>query len=72
MPSNGWQPMGQIATGVTTDHAKAQFVDFTADTHAGYILADKDTAGSATVYGWNGGDQGNGWTNIVKVAHGGV
>ncbi|MGW5851048.1 FG-GAP-like repeat-containing protein [Streptomyces sp. NPDC055254] len=70
--ANGWQVVGQIANGVTLDHTKVQFVDFTADTHADYILADMDTAGSATVYGWNGGDSGNGWTNIGKVAHGGV
>ncbi|MFD3547887.1 FG-GAP-like repeat-containing protein [Streptomyces sp. NPDC058655] len=72
VPNTGWEVAGQIASGVTTDHTKVQFVDFTADTHADYILADKDTAGSATVYGWNGGDKGNGWTNVGKVAHGGV
>ncbi|MEU9031894.1 FG-GAP-like repeat-containing protein [Streptomyces sp. NPDC048383] len=72
--ANGWQWVGQITTGATTDHTKVQFVDFTADTHADYVLADKDTAGSATVYRWNGGDTSgpNGWTNIGKVAYGGV
>ncbi|MFE1714353.1 FG-GAP-like repeat-containing protein, partial [Streptomyces sp. NPDC058728] len=72
--ANGWQWVGQITTGATTDHTKVQFVDFSADTHADYVLADKDTAGSATVYRWNGGDTSgpNGWTNIGKVAYGGV
>ncbi|MGW5851050.1 FG-GAP-like repeat-containing protein [Streptomyces sp. NPDC055254] len=72
VPVNGWQFKGQIASGVTTDHSKVQFVDFNADTHADYILAGTD--GSATVYGWNGGDATgpNGWTDIGKAAHGGV
>ncbi|MEW2372532.1 FG-GAP-like repeat-containing protein [Streptomyces sp. NPDC006656] len=68
--ANGWKPIGQVASGVTTDHTKVQFVDFNADTHADYILGG--TNGSATVYGWNGGDVpgGNGWTNIGLVAGG--
>ncbi|MEV6688456.1 FG-GAP-like repeat-containing protein [Streptomyces sp. NPDC051130] len=72
VPSNGWLVMGQIATGLTTDHTKVQFVDFTGDTHADYVLADAN--GGATVYGWNGGDKAgaNGWTNVGKVAYGGV
>ncbi|MFE3073095.1 S8 family serine peptidase [Streptomyces sp. NPDC059247] len=72
VPGGGWQSVGQIATGVTTDHTKVQFVDFTADTHADYVLAGTD--GSATVFAWNGGDPAgtNGWTHLGKVASGGV
>ncbi|MGW1769510.1 FG-GAP-like repeat-containing protein, partial [Streptomyces sp. NPDC002073] len=66
----GWQVAGRIASGVTTDHTKVQFVDFTGDTHADYIHMGADN--SATVYAWNGGDPSgpNGWTNIGKVAYG--
>ncbi|MFD9335393.1 FG-GAP-like repeat-containing protein [Streptomyces sp. NPDC060028] len=65
---NGWQVVGQIATGLTTDHTKVQFVDFSADTHADYVLAG--AGNSASVYAWNGGDPGNGWVNLGKVASG--
>ncbi|MEU4352027.1 FG-GAP-like repeat-containing protein [Streptomyces sp. NPDC023838] len=68
VPNTGWQGMGQIATGLTTDHTKVQFVDFDADTHADYVLAG--TAGSATVFAWNGGDGHGGWTDLGKVASG--
>ncbi|MFD3538189.1 FG-GAP-like repeat-containing protein [Streptomyces sp. NPDC058662] len=68
--ANGWEVVGQIANGITLDHTKVQFVDFTADTHADYILMGAD--GSAIVYAWNGGDSGNGWANLGKAAYGGV
>ncbi|MFG2999365.1 FG-GAP repeat domain-containing protein [Streptomyces sp. NPDC048340] len=64
----GWKPMGQIAVGLTNDHPKVQFVDFDADTHADYILGDANNG--ATVYSWNGGDGGNGWNGLGKVAGG--
>ncbi|MEV6952465.1 FG-GAP-like repeat-containing protein [Streptomyces sp. NPDC051183] len=67
-PGNGWQVVGQIATGLTTDHTKVQFVDFNADTHADYVFAG--AGNTATVYAWNGGDPGNGWINLGKVASG--
>ncbi|QES51959.1 esterase [Streptomyces venezuelae] len=69
---NGWQAVGQIATGLTTDHTKVQFTDFNGDTKADYVLMGAD--GSATVYAWNGGDPagGNGWIGLGKVAYGGV
>ncbi|MFD3538188.1 FG-GAP-like repeat-containing protein [Streptomyces sp. NPDC058662] len=65
--AGGWTAAGQIATGVTTDHTKVQFVDFNADTHADYILAGTD--GSAAIYAWNGGDAvgSNGWTHLGTV-----
>ncbi|MCX5078982.1 FG-GAP-like repeat-containing protein [Streptomyces sp. NBC_00424] len=68
VPNTGWQVVGQIANGLTTDHTKVQFVDFNADTHADYILAGPGN--SANVYAWNGGDKGNGWTDLGKVASG--
>ncbi|MFE2478757.1 FG-GAP-like repeat-containing protein [Streptomyces sp. NPDC059389] len=68
VPNTGWLTVGQIATGLTTDHTKVQFVDFNADTHADYVLAGPGN--SATVFAWNGGDKGNGWTDLGKVASG--
>ncbi|MFD7784993.1 FG-GAP-like repeat-containing protein [Streptomyces nojiriensis] len=68
VPNTGWQVVGQIAFGLTTDHTKVQFVDFNADTHADYVLAGPGN--SANVYAWNGGDKGNGWTDLGKVASG--
>ncbi|MEU8844470.1 FG-GAP-like repeat-containing protein [Streptomyces roseus] len=70
VPNTGWSVVGQIASGLTTDHTKVQFVDFNADTHADYLLAG--TGGSASVWLWNGGDKSgsNGWTGIGKVASG--
>ncbi|MFG2335359.1 FG-GAP-like repeat-containing protein [Streptomyces yangpuensis] len=70
VPNNGWNVVGQITGGRTTDHTKVQFVDFTADTHADYVLAG--TGGSASVLAWNGGDPAGdkGWTDLGKVASG--
>ncbi|MEV6673676.1 trypsin-like serine protease [Streptomyces sp. NPDC051162] len=66
--SNGWQNLGKVATGLTTDQNKAQFVDFNGDTHADYVLGD--TNSGATVFTWNGGDGAGGWIGIGKVATG--
>ncbi|MFJ7160021.1 FG-GAP-like repeat-containing protein [Streptomyces sp. NPDC101118] len=70
--ANGWKAVGRIATGVTTDHHRVQFADFTGDTHADYVLGGSGTDSGATVYGWNGGDPAGaaGWTNVGKVATG--
>ncbi|MFJ5809115.1 FG-GAP-like repeat-containing protein [Streptomyces sp. NPDC093093] len=68
VPNTGWQVVGQIAAGLTTDHTRVQFVDFNADTHADYVLAG--AGNSASVFAWNGGDKGNGWTDLGKVASG--
>nr|WSW48165.1 trypsin-like serine protease [Streptomyces sp. NBC_01001] len=68
VPKDGWKVVGRIATGLTTDHTKVQFVDFNADTHADYLLAGP--GGSASVFAWNGGDPGNGWIDLGKVASG--
>ncbi|MER5935229.1 FG-GAP-like repeat-containing protein [Streptomyces sp. NPDC002054] len=70
VPNNGWNVVGQIATGVTTDHTRVQFVDFNADTHADYVVSGNGN--SASVWLWNGGDPagGNGWNGIGVVASG--
>ncbi|MFF9850420.1 FG-GAP-like repeat-containing protein [Streptomyces litmocidini] len=70
VPNTGWKVVGQIATGLTTDHTRVQFVDFNADTHADYVLAGDGN--SASVWLWDGGDPagGNGWNGIGVVASG--
>ncbi|MFF9050222.1 FG-GAP-like repeat-containing protein [Streptomyces erythrochromogenes] len=70
VPDNGWNVVGQITGGRTTDQTKVQFVDFDADTHADYVLAGNGS--SASVLAWNGGDPAgaNGWTDLGKVASG--
>ncbi|MBB4945248.1 V8-like Glu-specific endopeptidase [Kitasatospora gansuensis] len=65
----GWTSLGQIATGLTTDQNRVQFVDFNGDKHADYVLGGASDS-SATVFAWNGGDSGNGWNNLGKVASG--
>ncbi|MGW2253258.1 FG-GAP-like repeat-containing protein [Kitasatospora sp. NPDC001660] len=66
----GWQALGRIATGVTTDHTSVQLVDFTADTHADYLRTDAD--GHVTAYANNGGDPSgpDGWTYLGQIAGG--
>ncbi|WKK25752.1 FG-GAP-like repeat-containing protein [Streptomyces olivoreticuli] len=66
--SNGWQNLGKVATGLTTDQNKVQFVDFDGDTHADYVVGD--TNNGAVVFAWNGGDGAGGWTGLGKVATG--
>ncbi|MFB7663237.1 FG-GAP-like repeat-containing protein [Kitasatospora sp. NPDC056138] len=68
----GWQSIGRIATGVTTDHTGVQLVDFTADTHADYLHTEAD--GRVTAYANNGGDPAgaNGWSDLGEIATGNV
>ncbi|MFD5143087.1 FG-GAP-like repeat-containing protein [Streptomyces sp. NPDC058401] len=62
----GWHLAGQTASGLTTDHARVQLADVTADTHADYLLQEPDTA--TTVYAFNGGDPAPvGWTDLGKI-----
>ncbi|MEV6951134.1 FG-GAP-like repeat-containing protein [Streptomyces sp. NPDC051183] len=64
----GWRPVGQIATGVTTDHNQVHIADFDGDSHADYLVAGPN--GSLTGYLFNGGDPNGGWTYIGTVAGG--
>ncbi|MCB5164524.1 FG-GAP-like repeat-containing protein [Streptomyces bambusae] len=68
--SNGWQGIGQVATGLTNDRNRVRFADFDGDGKADYFLINTD--GSVEVYLNQGGDPagGNGWKHIGKVAHG--
>ncbi|MGW4162551.1 FG-GAP-like repeat-containing protein [Streptomyces sp. NPDC004788] len=66
----GWDFVGTVATGATTDHTRVQLGDFTGDAHADYIMAGD--GGSAEVYAWNGGDiaSTHGWIWLGRVATG--
>ncbi|MGW5345539.1 FG-GAP-like repeat-containing protein [Streptomyces sp. NPDC004050] len=68
--AGGWQALGQVTAGFTTNHQLVQFGAFTADANADYILAG--TNESAKVYAWNGGDKAstNGWIPLGVVKAG--
>ncbi|EAU69455.1 FG-GAP-like repeat-containing protein [Stigmatella aurantiaca] len=64
----GWAPIGQIATGLTTDSNRVRFADFNGDGKADYLLID--TNGSVQVYLNRGGDGRGGWEPIGQIAGG--
>ncbi|MEV7447143.1 FG-GAP-like repeat-containing protein [Streptomyces sp. NPDC091204] len=64
----GWQNIGQVATGTTSDRARVRFADFDGDGKADYLaIADN---GAVTVYLNRGGDGHGGWTLLGQVATG--
>ncbi|WP_406193938.1 FG-GAP-like repeat-containing protein [Kitasatospora sp. NBC_01560] len=67
---NGWQGIGQVAQGVTTDRARVRFADFDGDGKADYTVVNPD--GSVNVWLNHGGDKAgsNGWQPIGRVATG--
>ncbi|WP_116199737.1 FG-GAP-like repeat-containing protein [Amycolatopsis circi] len=64
----GWQPLGQIATGLTTDPARVRFADFDGDGRADYLLLEPN--GAVIVYLNRGGDGHGGWQSLGQVATG--
>ncbi|WP_369780070.1 FG-GAP-like repeat-containing protein [Streptomyces sp. R33] len=68
--TSGWQDVGRVATGVTTDRTRVRFADFDGDGRADYLLISAD--GGVTVYLNKGGDVSgpNGWQHIGQVAWG--
>ncbi|MCC0097659.1 FG-GAP-like repeat-containing protein [Streptomyces flavotricini] len=64
----GWEDLGQIATGLTTDRRRVRFADWDGDGRADYILISE--TGSVTVYLNRGGDGHGGWGLADKVAVG--
>ncbi|MFB7911885.1 FG-GAP-like repeat-containing protein [Kitasatospora sp. NPDC056076] len=64
----GWQDMGTVATGVTTDLSRVRFADIDGDGRADYNVINAD--GSVTTYLNRGGDTGGGWQNIGISATG--
>ncbi|GAB2699666.1 FG-GAP-like repeat-containing protein [Kitasatospora kifunensis] len=68
--SNGWQALGKVATGVTTDRSRVRIADFDGDGKADYWVINPD--GSVNVWLNRGGDQAgsNGWLPLGRVATG--
>ncbi|MEE1781493.1 VCBS repeat-containing protein, partial [Streptomyces sp. SP17BM10] len=66
----GWQPLGKVATGLTTDQDQVRFADFDGDGRADYWLIKPD--GTVTVFLNRGGDiaGATGWQSLGKVAAG--
>ncbi|MFB7663238.1 FG-GAP-like repeat-containing protein [Kitasatospora sp. NPDC056138] len=69
-PAGGWQSLGRVATGVTTDRSRVRLADFDGDGRADYIVINPD--GSVNVWLNRGGDPAgpNGWQPIGRVATG--
>ncbi|MFF2195023.1 FG-GAP-like repeat-containing protein [Streptomyces sp. NPDC058157] len=64
----GWQDIGQVAAGVTSDRSRVRFADFDGDGRADYIMVN--STGAVNVYLNRGGDNGGGWAAIGGVATG--
>ncbi|MQS15955.1 VCBS repeat-containing protein [Streptomyces kaniharaensis] len=64
----GWQDLGQVATGLTSDASRVRFADIDGDGRADYNVINAD--GSVTTYLNNGGDSGAGWVNYGQIATG--
>ncbi|MGW3078269.1 MULTISPECIES: FG-GAP-like repeat-containing protein [unclassified Kitasatospora] len=66
--AGGWQGIGQVATGVTTDRSRVRLADFNGDGKADYIVVNPD--GSVNVWLNHGGDQVAPWEPLGRVATG--
>lgn len=66
--AGGWQNIGRVATGLTTDRTRVRFADWDGDGKTDYILLN--TNGSVVVYINRGGDVGGGWAGGGQVATG--
>ncbi|MGW3078268.1 FG-GAP-like repeat-containing protein [Kitasatospora sp. NPDC001132] len=66
--AGGWQGIGQVATGVTTDRSRVRLADFNGDGKADYIVVNPD--GSVNVWLNHGGDQVRAWEPVGRVATG--
>ncbi|MEE1788644.1 VCBS repeat-containing protein, partial [Streptomyces sp. SP17BM10] len=66
----GWQSLGRVATGLTTNQNSVYFTDFTADGKADYLWNPGD--GSTHGYANKGGDPSgpSGWADLGKIASG--
>src|SRR6218665_2515787 len=64
----GWLPIGQIASGLTTDASLVRFADFDGDGKADYLVIG--TNGAVQVYLNRGGDGRGGWVPIGQIAPG--
>ena len=64
----GWLPLGQVATGLTTDASHVRFADVDGDGRTDYVLLNAD--GSVSVWLNRGGDGHGGWLPLGQIATG--
>ncbi|MFJ4828882.1 FG-GAP-like repeat-containing protein [Streptomyces sp. NPDC088747] len=64
----GWSPLGQVATGQTSDATRVRFADFDGDGRADYLLTG--ASGAVSVWLNRGGDGRGGWSPLGQVATG--
>jgi lysophospholipase L1-like esterase len=64
----GWSPLGQIATGLTTDASRVRFADYDGDGKADYLVIG--TNGAVQAYLNRGGDGRGGWLVLGQIAAG--
>ncbi|MFC4065485.1 FG-GAP-like repeat-containing protein [Actinoplanes subglobosus] len=62
----GWQGLGQVALGATTDHDQVRFAQYTTDTRADYVRVNLNGA----VDVWTNGT--GGWSGPQRIAGGAV
>ncbi|MFD7625520.1 FG-GAP-like repeat-containing protein [Streptomyces sp. NPDC059851] len=66
--ANGWQGLGQVATGVNSDRSRVRLADFDGDGKADYLVINPD--GSVNAWLNRGGDKVAPWQAIGQVATG--
>ncbi|MFF0389070.1 FG-GAP-like repeat-containing protein [Kitasatospora sp. NPDC004615] len=64
----GWQDLGQVATGLTSDKSRVRFADFDGDGKADYLVIQP--GGAVNVFLNKGGDGRGGWQDYGQVASG--
>ncbi|MFE5768681.1 FG-GAP-like repeat-containing protein [Streptomyces sp. NPDC056485] len=66
--ANGWEGLGQVATGTTTDRSRVRLADFDGDGKADYLVINAN--GSVNVWLNRGGDKVAPWKALGQVASG--
>lgn len=64
----GWQVLGQVASGTTTDRSRVRLADFDGDGRADYTRIAAN--GAVDTYANRGGDGHGGWSNLGQIATG--
>ncbi|MEV0191582.1 VCBS repeat-containing protein [Kitasatospora purpeofusca] len=64
----GWNDLGQVSTGMTSDRARVRLADYDGDGRADYLLINAN--GSVRVFLNKGGDGRGGWSDLGQVATG--
>lgn len=66
--ANGWQGLGQVASGTTTDRSRVRLADFDGDGKADYLVINAN--GSVNAWLNRGGDKVAPWKALGQVATG--